>query len=203
MLLNFGVGQDSRVPWTSRRSNQSILKESPNIQWRNWCWSWNSSTLATWCEELTHCKRPWCWESLKAAGKADDRGWVGWMASPWVWASYRSWWWTRKSGMLQSVGWQSRTRLSDWTELWVWFESVLVSDLGFRPFFLGKLGFPDGSEDKESACNLGDSGLILGSGWSPGEGHGNPFQYSCLENSMDRGACRAHGVANSWTWLRN
>ena len=47
-----------RVPWTARRSNQSILKEiSPNIHWKDWCWSWNSNTLATWCEELTHLKK--------------------------------------------------------------------------------------------------------------------------------------------------
>ena len=42
----------------------------------------NSNTLATWCEELTHWKRPWCWERLKAGGEGDDRGWDGWMASP-------------------------------------------------------------------------------------------------------------------------
>ena len=50
------------------------------------------------------------------------------------------------------------------------------------------LGFPGGSDDKESSCNAGDLGLIPGSGRSPGEGNGNPLQYSCLENSMDRGA---------------
>ena len=64
--------------------------------WKDWCWSWNSSTLATWCKELTHLKKPWCWERLKAGGKGDDRGWDGWMASPmrwsWVWVSSRSWW---------------------------------------------------------------------------------------------------------------
>ena len=49
-----------RVPWTARRSNQSILKKSVlNIHWKDWCWSWNSNTLATWWEELTHWKRPW------------------------------------------------------------------------------------------------------------------------------------------------
>ena len=49
-----------RVPWTARQSNQSTLKEiSPDSHWKDWCWSWNSSTLATWCEELTHLKRPW------------------------------------------------------------------------------------------------------------------------------------------------
>ena len=52
-----------RVPWTAWRSNQSILKEiSPECSLEGWCWSWNSSTLATWCEELTHWKWPWCWE---------------------------------------------------------------------------------------------------------------------------------------------
>ena len=50
--------------------------------WKDWCWSWNSNTLATWCEEVTHWKRPWCWEGLGAGGEGDDRGWGGWMASP-------------------------------------------------------------------------------------------------------------------------
>ena len=69
-----------RVPWTAKRSSQSILKKiSPNIHWKDWCWSWNSNTLATWCEELIHWKRPWCWERLKAGGEGDNRGWdVGW-----------------------------------------------------------------------------------------------------------------------------
>ena len=51
-----------RIPWTARRSNQSILirKSILNIHWKNWCWSWNSNTLATWFKELTHWKRPWC-----------------------------------------------------------------------------------------------------------------------------------------------
>ena len=64
-----------RVPWTARRSSQSILKEiSPEYSLEGECWSWSSNTLATWCEELTHWKRPWCWERLKA-GEGDDRGW--------------------------------------------------------------------------------------------------------------------------------
>ena len=76
-------------------------------------------TLATWCEELTHCKRPWCWERLKAGGDGDDRGWDGWMSSAtqwtWVWASPGSWR-TGKPGVLQSMGSQ-RVR-HDWaTEL--------------------------------------------------------------------------------------
>ena len=52
-----------------------------NIHWKDSWWSWSSNTLATWCEELTHWKRPWCWERLKAGGEGDDRGWDGWMAS--------------------------------------------------------------------------------------------------------------------------
>ena len=52
-----------------------------NIHWKDWCWSWSSNTLATWCEELNHWKRPWCWERLKAGGEGDDRGWGGWMVS--------------------------------------------------------------------------------------------------------------------------
>ena len=67
-----------RVPWTARRSNQSILKEiSLGVHWKDWYWSWNSNTLATWCEELTYWKRPWCWERLRAGGEGDDRGWDG------------------------------------------------------------------------------------------------------------------------------
>ena len=64
-----------RVPWTAKRSNQSILKISPGVHWKDWCWSWSSNTLATWYEELTHWKRPWCWEKLKAGGEGDNRGW--------------------------------------------------------------------------------------------------------------------------------
>ena len=86
------------------KGNQWIL----NIHWKDWCWSWNSNTLDTWCEGLTHLKRPRCWERLKAGGEADNRGWHlchGWMASPtwwtWVWVSFGSWWWTEKPGVWQ------------------------------------------------------------------------------------------------------
>jgi len=110
-----------RVPWTARRSNQSILKEiSPGCSLEDWCWSWNSNTLATWCEELTHLKRPWCWERLKVGGEGDDRGWDGWIASPtqwtWVWVNSGSWWWTGRPGMLRFMG--SQRVGHDWvTEL--------------------------------------------------------------------------------------
>ena len=92
VLLNCGVGEDS---WeslglqgdpTSPSSRKSVL----GVYWKDWCWSWNSNILATWCEELIHWKRPWCWKGL-GAGEGDDRGWDGWMASPtrwtWVWVN--------------------------------------------------------------------------------------------------------------------
>ena len=75
--------------------------------WKDWCWIWNSNTLATWCKELTHWKRPWCWERLKAGGEGDKTDWDGWMVSltrwSWVWGSSKSWGWT---GVLQSMGLQ-------------------------------------------------------------------------------------------------
>ena len=91
-----------------------------NIHWKDWCWSWNSHTLATWLEELTHLKRPRCWERLRAGGEGDDRGWDSWMASPtrwtWVWVDSGSWWRTGRPGVLQFMGSQ-RVR-HDWeTEL--------------------------------------------------------------------------------------
>ena len=83
------------VPWTARRSNQSILKEtSPGCSLEGLMLRLKLQYLVTWCEELTHLKRPWCWERLRAGGEGDDRGWDGWMASPtqwtWVWVDSRS-----------------------------------------------------------------------------------------------------------------
>ena len=116
-----------RVPWTARRSNQSILKEIR-------CRSWKSNTLATWCEELTHWKRPWCWERLRSGGEGDDRGWDGWVASltqwTWVWVNSGSWWWTGRPGMLwfmgsQRVGHDRATELN-WTELKEYEEQIFL-----------------------------------------------------------------------------
>ena len=72
-----------RVPWTARRSNQSILKEiGPEYSLEGPMLKLKLQYLATWCEELSHWKRPRCWERLKAGGEGDNRGWDGWMASP-------------------------------------------------------------------------------------------------------------------------
>ena len=129
-----------RVPWTASRSNQSILKEnSPGCSLKDWCWSWNSHPLATWCKELTHLKRPWCWERLKVGREGDDRGWDGCMASPtqwrWVWVDSGSWWWTERPGVLWSMGSQ-RVR-HDWaTELyWTEWYTCEHINLGKYMFF--------------------------------------------------------------------
>ena len=103
-----------RIPWTARRPNQSI-KSVLNIHWKDWCWSWSSNTLASWCEELTHWKRSWCWERLKARGEGVDGGWDGWKASMSWWISSGSWWCTGKPGVHGVT--KSWTQLSDWTEL--------------------------------------------------------------------------------------
>ena len=122
-----------RVPWTARRSNQSILKKSVlNILWKNWCWSWNFNTLDTWWEEPTHWKRPWCWERLKAGREGDNRGWDGWM----VWQTefeqfvheFERFW---ELGMDREA-WhvvvhdvsKSQTRLSNQTELNKWRQNL-------------------------------------------------------------------------------
>ena len=128
MLLNCGAGEDS---WESlglqgdptspfwRRSALGFL-------WKEWCWRWNSSTLATSCEELTHWKRLWCWEGFGAGGEGDDRGWDGWMASltpwTWVWVNSRSWWWTERPGVLRFMGLQRVGH--DWTTELNWTEEL-------------------------------------------------------------------------------
>ena len=113
---------------TSPSERKSVL----NIHWKDWCWSWNSNTLATWRKELTHLKRSWCWERLKV-GEGDDRGWDGWMASPtwwtWVWVNSRSWWWTGRPGVLWSMGLQ---RVGyNWATEWNW--TIISITVGKSP----------------------------------------------------------------------
>ena len=88
---------------------------------------WNSTTLATSCDELTHWKRLWCWEGLGAGGKGDDRGWDSWMASltrwTWVCVNSGSWWWTGRPGVLQFMGSQ-RVRY-DWATELNWTEDLV------------------------------------------------------------------------------
>ena len=122
-----------RIPWTPRRSNQSILKKiSPEYSLEGLMLKLKLQYFGTRCKELTHLKRPWCWERSKAGGEGDDRGWDGWMASStqwrWVWVNSGRWWWTGRPGMLQSRG--SQRVGHDWaTELncvWWWKTPFVV-----------------------------------------------------------------------------
>ena len=116
-----------RVPWTARRANQSILMEiSPGCSLEGLMLKLKLHILATWCEELTHWKRPWCWERLRAGGKGDDRGWDGWLASltqwTWVWVNSGSWWWTGRLGVLLFMG--SQRVGHDWATELNWSEII-------------------------------------------------------------------------------
>ena len=127
MLLNCGVGEDS---WESLGLQGDPTSPFWRISalgflWKEWCWSWSFSTLATSCEELTHWKRLWCWEELGSGGEGDDRGWDGWMASltrwTWIWVNSGSWSWTGRPDVLrfmalQRVGHDWATELN-WTDM--------------------------------------------------------------------------------------
>ena len=97
------------------------------LYWKDWCWSWNSNTLATSCEELTHWKRLWFWEGLGEGGEGDDRGCDGWMALStqwtWVWVNFWSWWWTGRPDVLRFMGLQ-RVR-HDWVTELNWTERII------------------------------------------------------------------------------
>ena len=111
-----------RVPWTARRSNQSILKEiSPEYSLEGLMLKLKLQCFGHLMQITDPLEKPWYWARLKAGGEGDNRGWDGWMASPsqwtWIWVNFRNWWWTGMSDMPQSMGSQSRTWLSDWAEL--------------------------------------------------------------------------------------
>ena len=126
MLLNCGVGEDS---WESLGlqgdPNQLILKEiSPEYSLEGLMLKLKLQYFGCLMQRTASLEKPWCWERLKAGGEGNDRGWDGWMASPtqwtWVWVNSGIWWWTGRPGVLQSMGSQSQTQLSDWTELTLW-----------------------------------------------------------------------------------
>ena len=96
--------------------------------------------LATWCEELTHWKRPWCWERLKARGEGDDRVWEGWMASPtrwtWVWVNSACWWWQGGLACCSPRGRKESDTAErlNWTEL-NWGVILKIPPLTSKKFF--------------------------------------------------------------------
>ena len=111
-----------RVPWTVRRSNQSILRDiSPKCSLEGLMLKLKLQYFAHWCEELTHLKRPWCWERLKMGGEGDDRGWGGWMASPtqWPWVRINSGVGDGQGGLACCSPWGCKeldtTELLNWT----------------------------------------------------------------------------------------
>ena len=122
-----------RIPWTEEPDRLQFMGSQrvgyKKFLWKEWCWSWNSSTLATSCEELTHWKRLRSWEGLGAGGEGDDRGSDGWMSSltrwTWVWVNSGSWWWTGRPGVLQFMGLQRVGH--DWVTELNWTEATLTS----------------------------------------------------------------------------
>ena len=132
MLFNCGVGEDSWVPWTARRSNQSILKEiSPEYSLEGLILKLKLQNCGHLMWRADSSERHWCWGKLRA-GEDDNRAWDGWMASPtqwtWVWASSGTWQWTGKPGVLQSMGSQ-RVR-HDWVTGLSWTELRGPQDVG-------------------------------------------------------------------------
>ena len=123
-----------RVPWTTKRSNQSTLKEiSPGISLEGMMLKLKLQYFGHLREELTHWKRPWCWEGLEAGGEGDNRGWDGWMASltwwMWVWMNSGSWWWTGRPGVLQFMG--SQRVGHDWATELNWYTSCVPLEQGY------------------------------------------------------------------------
>ena len=99
-----------RVPWTARRSNKSILKINPEYSLEGLMLKVKLQYFGHLMRRADSLEKTLMLERMKAGGEGDDRGWDGWMASltrrTWVWASSRSWWWTGRPGMLQSMGLQ-------------------------------------------------------------------------------------------------
>ena len=146
MLLNCGVGEDS---WESLGlqgdpTSPSWRRSALGFLWKEWCWDWNCNTLATSCKELTHWKRLWCWEGLRAGGEGDDKRWDGWMASltrcTWVWVNSGSWWWAGRPGVLwfrgsQRVRHDWATEL-DWTDCGLAWEWETTRSFNLRVFYI-------------------------------------------------------------------
>ena len=155
-----------RVPWTERSSNQSVLKISPGCSLQGLMLKLKLQFFGYLMWRLTHLRRPWFWERLRAGGEGDNRGWDGWMASStqwtWVWVNSGSWWWTGRPGVLWFMRLQ-RVR-HDWvTELNCTVAQLVKNLPAMGETWVWSLGWEDPLE----------------------EGKVYPLQCSGLENSMD------------------
>ena len=129
MLFNLGVGEDS---WESlglqgNPTSPFWRRSALGFLWREWCWSWSSSTLATSCEELTYWKRLWCWEGLGRRRRGRQRM---------RWVNSGSWWWTGRPGVLRFMG--SRRVGHDWATEMKWMKQPSMCSLmsTFKTWFL-------------------------------------------------------------------
>ena len=125
-------------PWTARSFNQSILKEtSPGCSVEGMRLTLKLQYLASSCEELTHWKRPWCWEGLGAGGEGDDRGWDGWILPPtrWTWVWVNSGVDDGQGGLACCNSWGCKE--SDTTEKLNWTEYSTVCIYNYRMLELG------------------------------------------------------------------
>ena len=171
-----------RVPWTARRSTLGVLgkndaKAETPVLWTPHAKSWLIG-------KDSDAGRDWGQEE-KGMTEDEMAGWHHWLDGCESWVNSWRWWWTGRPGVLQFMGWQRSGH--NWVTELNWTEGVV-----------------GGSDGKESTCNVGDLGLIPELGRSPGGGQGNPLQYSCLENPMDRDAqwATVHRVAKCRTLLK-
>ena len=163
-----------RVPWTARRSNQSILKKiSPGHSLEGLMLRLKFQYFGHLMQRAESLEKTLMLGGIRGRRKRGRQRWDGWMASPtlwtWVWVNSGSWWWTGRPGVLQFMGLQRVGH--EWVTELNWYFT-----------------FPGGSDSKASACNAGDTGFIPGLGKASGEGNGNPLRYFGLGNPMDGGA---------------
>ena len=164
------------VPWTARRSNQSIQKEiSPEYSLEELMLKlkllFQVAYFGYLLQRTDSLEKTLMLGKIEGGRRRGNREWDGWMASrtqwTWIWTSFGSWWWTGKPGMLQSMGLQ-RVGYNWATELDWWKGTLGYVITPALEWFI-----PGGSDDKESACNVGDWGSIPELGRSPGGRHGN------------------------------
>ena len=159
MLLNCGVGEDSweTLGLQGHPTSPSYRRSVLGVHWKEWGGSWHSNMLATWCEELTHWKRSWCWEGLGTGREADNSRWDGWMASltqwTWVWVNSGSWWWTGRLACCGSWGckeldtteWLSHTLLAVCVNCMGYFFWVSFGQLFWFAWFTCHVWYISGS----------------------------------------------------------